>query len=149
MWRKFIYPIFPYVQKTLLWLHIIHHSKRQPWLIGNLKRGRSIPDFIKYLHAQGFWNHFVAWHDPDQIASLRHLTDFREQYHLRIFKDGEVRGHYEETPEAHPIAHFAEKGMQARRERFLEFVGNWVNPARDYSTAPQGLHGHRVRHAKT
>ena len=40
--------------------------------------------------------------------------------------DGEIRGHFEFTPEAHPIAHFQEKGEKACTEDFLKFLGDFV-----------------------
>ena len=43
-----------------------------------------------------------------------------------MFKDGEIRGHYEETPEDHPIAHFEEKVFGPRTEKFKEWLGDWA-----------------------
>ena len=83
-------------------------------------------DFLQYLIDNGWWNHFIAWTDEDQIISLRRLESFTWQYHLRIFRDGEVRGHYEYTPEAHPKWHLQEVGMEPRSEDFKKFLGDWV-----------------------
>jgi hypothetical protein len=54
------------------------------------------------------------------------LVDFKHQYHLRVFKDGEVRGHYEYTPECHPIWHLQKVGQEPRREELLGFLGDWI-----------------------
>ena len=84
-----------------------------------------------YLLSQGFANHFIAWKDDDQVFSLRKCVDFERQYHLRIFSDGEVRGHFETTPEAHPTMHMKEIGMEARREDFLRYLGDWIIPSEE------------------
>ena len=126
IWRRLIYPIFPYVQKGLTAVGILHHHKRQSFLLGWLKSDRTIHDFLTYIESKGFGNHFIAWNDPDQFMSLRKFDGFQRQYHLRIFTDGEIRGHYEETPESHPVDHFLEKGLEERRGQFLQFLGDWV-----------------------
>ena len=125
---KGIYRIFPTVQKWLLKLHIVWHEKgRQRYPVGWLKEGTTLEEVKQHLHHKwGFGNHFIAWGDEGQVLSWRKLTDFQYQYHLRIFSDGEVRGHYELTPESHPIAHFKEKGETDRKEDFLKFLGDFV-----------------------
>lgn len=94
--------------------------------------GRNAHDLISYLvEQQGFENHYLCWVDPGQIASLRLIDprDVRYQYHLRLFKDREVRGHYEKTLRRHPWHHLLEIGMEPRREQFLQFLGDWVIPS--------------------
>ncbi len=68
----------------------------------------------------------MAWEDADQVLSWRRLASFNEQYHIRVFKDGEIRGHFEITPEAHPMEHFFEKGETARTTDFLKFLGDFA-----------------------
>jgi len=87
-----------------------------------------VEDFVEYLGTQGFFNHFIAWRDSGEIVSVRRPVSFEWQYHLRIFADGEVRGHYEYTPESHPVWHMREVGQEERREEFLEFLGDWIVP---------------------
>jgi len=123
---KAITPGYLFGLNLLLALHLLHHEGRQLFVIGRLAPGRSLDGFLAYLEAKGFANHFIAWKDDDQIVSLRKLESFERQYHLRIFKDGEVRGHYEYTPEAHPAWHSKEVGFEERREEFLQFVSDWV-----------------------
>lgn len=127
IWRV-IYRFFPSLQKSLLsWGVIWHDHKKQRYHLGWLAPGKTLEELKKHLHDEwGFGNHFVAWADPDQVLSWRKLVNFREQYHLRIFKDGELRGHFEITPEAHPIDHFAEKGETERKEDFLKFLGEFA-----------------------
>ncbi len=124
---KGIYPLFPTVQSTLLRLHIIWHNKeRQRFHIGWLKSGATLVELKKYLSERwGFGNHFVAWHDDGQVLSWRRLASFSEQWHLRVYSDGEIRGHYEKTPEAHPFEHFNEVGEADRTNDFKMFLGDF------------------------
>ncbi len=126
-WR-FIYRFFPTVQKALLRWHIIHHNEmRQPYHVAWLAEGITLEDLKAYLHTKwGFGNHFVAWTDKDQVLSWRKLLDFNTQYHLRVFADGEIRGHVEFTPEAHPLEHMEEKGEKEAKEDFLKFLGDYA-----------------------
>lgn len=127
IWR-FIYKFFPTFQQTLLKLHLIFHKKeRQRFHLGWLVPGKTLEDLKLHLHSKwGFGNHFVAWTDSDQVLSWRKLINFNEQYHLRVFKDGEICGHFEVTPEAHPIDHFEEKGESEHKKEFLKFLGVFV-----------------------
>lgn len=125
---KLISPGYVWGMNVLLRLHIIHHHGRQEYLIGTLAPGTDFNAFLQYLAREKWTNHFIAWHDDDQLVSVRKLVSFTWQYHLRIFKDGEVRGHYEYTPESHPRWHLKEVGMEKRREDFLRFMGDWIVP---------------------
>ena len=124
----FIYGFFPLIQKFFLKYHIVHHEdKRQRYHIGWLAPGKTLEGLKLHLHSEwGFGNHFIAWTDKGQVLSWRKLTDFQDQYHLRVFEDGEIRGHFELTPEAHPIEHMEEKGEVNKREDFLKFLGDFV-----------------------
>lgn len=127
-WRA-IYPIYPYIRDGLLDLRIIRHRGRQRYVLGRIKPSRELKDFLLYLERQGFGNHFIAWEDDDEVISLRRPDGFERQYHLRIFRDGEVRGHYELTPECHPIHHLQKYVFEPRRKEFLIFCGDWITPA--------------------
>jgi hypothetical protein len=88
----------------------------------------------KHLYSQwGFGNHFVAWEDSSQVLSWRKLTNFKEQYHIRLYSDGEIRGHFEYTPEAAPIRHFLERGEKAKTRDFLKFLGPYVTTKKHVS----------------
>ena len=123
-----IYKFFPTFQRVLVKWGILRHKKeRQRFHIGWLTPGKTLEDLKLHLHNEwGFGNHFVAWVDEGQVLSWRKLTDFNDQYHLRVFDDGEIRGHFELTPEAHPLAHFEEKGEAEYREDFLKFLGEFA-----------------------
>ncbi len=133
-WRV-ITPVFPYVRDGLLELGIIHHTGRQKYPLGWIRHGKNKQELIEHLARNGFSNHFVAWVDADESVSLRKCDGFHSQYHLRIFNDGEVRGHYERTPEAYPFAHFLERMMEARREEFLEILEEWIDISADTVSA--------------
>ena len=124
-WRVYT-PLHPYVRDTALALGIVHHEKgRQRFLLGRIALGYSIEDVAMYLvREQEFGNHFVAWHDDGQVVSLRRVDGFAYQYHIRLFDDGEVRGHYEYTPEYKPIDHMREAVLEERRDTFLQFLGD-------------------------
>jgi len=134
-WR-FYTPHHPFVRDTFIRLGFGSQSDRypggrQPFILGKLPPGESVQDFISYMIAQGFGNHFTAWKDRGQVVSLRYMNDFKYQYHLRVFEDGEVRGHYEYTPECHPMLHMKMEGVpfEERREEFMKFIGDRIIPA--------------------
>ena len=124
-WRA-ITPGYETGLDLLVKLRILRHDFRQDFLFGKIAEGRNVEQFVQYLHTKGLNNHFIAWKDAGQMISLRKLEGFEWQYHVRIFDDGEVRGHYEYTPEAHPYLHSKEIGMQERRAEFLDLFGDWV-----------------------
>ena len=137
IWWYVFYPIFPHIQKALIKLHIIYHHGRQPWHLGWVAKGKTLRSFYKYVHTQGFSNHFIAWSDDGQVLSLRKREGFKFQYHLRVFSDGEIRGHYEETPESHPIQHFDEKVFEPKLQEFRKWLGEWMteeDPERERKT---------------
>ena len=127
IWRV-IYKFFHIAQVDLLRTGLIRHTdKKQKYHIGWLAPGKTLEDLKRHLHEKwGFGNHFVAWTDEGQVLSWRKLVDFNDQYHLRVFQDGEMRGHFEYTPEGHPIDHFIEKGEVDKTEDFLKFLGDYV-----------------------
>jgi hypothetical protein len=126
-WR-IITPFHNYWRDLLLSMGLLKHDRRQEYLIGSLAQGKRVEDFLKHLESRGYGNHFIAWKDRDEIVSVRKLIDFERQYHLRIFSDGEVRGHYEYTPESHPRWHMLEVGQEPYHEQFLKEFEEWVTP---------------------
>ncbi|MFA6520546.1 MAG: hypothetical protein WCT44_02995 [Candidatus Paceibacterota bacterium] len=134
IWR-FIYSFFLPVRKFLLRIGLIWHKKgRQQYHVGWLAPGKTLEGMKKHLHEKwGFGNHFIAWVDEDQVLSWRKLTDFQDQYHLRVYKDGEICGHFEFTPEAHPVEHMEEKGEREAKEDFLKFLGDFVTEKKHIS----------------
>ncbi len=133
-WR-FIYKFFPAIQKAFLRWGIVHHDTvRQRYHIAWLAPGKTLEGLKVYLHDNwGFGNHFVAWTDNDQVLSWRKLIDFQKQYHLRVFADGEIRGHVEFTPEAHPLEHLEEVGEAEAKDDFLKFLGEFATEKKHIS----------------
>ena len=125
---KVISPVHGTGRDLLVNLKIMHHEGRQHYLLGHIVPDRSMKDFLKHLETQQFARHSIALEDDDEVASVRRLVGFKHQYHLRIFKDGEVRGHYEFTPECHPVLHLKKTGQEPRREEILGFLGDWIVP---------------------
>ncbi len=130
MWR-IIYPIFPKLEKVFL---PFHEKTRQRYHLGWLAPGKTFAGLKKHLSEKwGFGNHFVAWEDDSQVLSWRRLENFNQQYHLRVFSDGELRGHFEFTPEGHPLEHFEEKGEEDRTADFMKFLGDFVTTKKHIS----------------
>lgn len=125
---KIIAPIFPHLRDFLLKLKLIRHqSGRQKYPLGWLPKGLNPQRIEAFLAKHNFKKHAIAWVDEGEVLGLRRLESFRYQYHLRVFEDGEVRGHFEVTPEHKPIHHLKEKGMERRREVFLTFLQGLIN----------------------
>ncbi len=145
IWHR-IYPFFPWWQKYLVKLGIVwNKDTRQKYHIGWVAPDVTLSELKKHLHTQwNFGNHFVAWVDDGQVLSWRKLESFDHQYHLRVFCDGEIRGHYEYTPESKPIKHFKEIGEEDRTEVFRKFLGEFAVQEKhishlepDLNTAPE------------
>lgn len=137
-----IYNFFPTFQKWFLKLHLIWHDQgRQRFHIGYLAQGKTLEGLKKHLNEKwGFGNHFIAWGDDGQVLSWRKLLDFNHQYHLRVFSDGEIRGHFEYTPEGHPVEHFDEKDETFHRGAFLKFLGDFVTQKHHISHLTRDSH---------
>lgn len=122
-WRM-IYPIFKWGEHQFL---PFHQKQRQKYHIGWLAPNRTLADLKRHLSQKyGFGNHFVAWEDTNQILSWRKLASFDEQYHLRVFNDGEIRGHYEFTPESAPYKHFFGTKENPKQSDFLKFLDGYI-----------------------
>jgi len=126
---KFITPFHPHVRDFLCYAKILRTQGRQNYLLGRLAPGETVESFVEFLLERGFGNHFIALTDEGQLVSLRYTPNFQYQYHVRIFEDGEVRGHYEPTPEHAPIRHMSEGILEDRFEEFMALFGHKIIPA--------------------
>src|ERR1043166_1702968 len=126
-WPKFVFwriatPFHPLLRDVSVKLGLVDFDQfvdnkgRQIYLVGTLRPENSVENLVEYLTEKGYGHNAVAWQDTGEVASLRLPDGFRFQYHIRIFDDGEVRGHYEYTPEAHPLKHYYEVDMEERRD---------------------------------
>lgn len=137
LFQLLVEPFFPFIQwfgritgiakeaKTLE-----GENRRQPYLVGRLLPGTRVEDAEALLKSKGFYMHRAAYADPGQVVSMRKLDDEnpKRQYHIRIFSDSEVRGHYEWTPEDNFIAHMNETVRDERHDDFMRFVGSLIVP---------------------
>lgn len=127
-WKVYT-PLHPFVRDVSVYFGIVRHSvPRQNFLIGKLAPAYSPRETSLSLVKHGFGNHFVAWKDEGELVSLRRTVGFKYQYHVRIFDDGEVRCHYEYTPECHPIWHILEVDIAHRREDFMQLLHEFIVP---------------------
>jgi len=100
---------------------------RQGFHVGWLASGKSLGDLRVHLHKEwGFGGNFSTKIEKGEVLSWRKLLNKKEQYHLRVFEDGEIRGHFEYTPEAHPLEHLARGGKREASKEFLKFLGEYV-----------------------
>lgn len=131
-------PIFPFLRNISISCGIFrpHIEGRGRFLVGYKKEDLTTNDFLKTLKSRGFFHQTMAYDEPGQLLSLRKLdpTQLDHQYHVRLFNDGEVRAHYEKTPEDHPRDHLAEVGLVARREEFLEVLSGLISESTDDET---------------
>jgi len=125
---KILEPIFPTVRDLWVWFGFIKHNQRQPYLLGKLKQSASLADLKKLLNQNGFNDDYLAWIDPDEILNMRKITDTIYQYHVRLFSDGEVRGHYEYTVESHPFKHLYDRGMTDGRAYLAPLLQPLLQP---------------------
>lgn len=133
---EFLYPVFPLLEG---FLNPLRFRRRQPFLLGWLHPGRSLEDLRKHLHREWGFEHVVpAWTDDGQVLSWRKRISFEYQYHVRVFGDGEIRGHFEYTPEAAPLKHFFEIGQEMRAEEFRRFLADHMVDYPDVSAAARG-----------
>ena len=124
-WKVFT-PAHPHVRDLLTSTGLVRRRGRQKYLFGKIAPHRTIESLVEHLIKHGWGKHFVAWREEGEIVGLRKVDGFERQYHLRIFDDGEVRGHYESTPECYPITHLLEAASEERREEFLALLDGWI-----------------------
>src|SRR3989344_7502176 len=121
-WRVYT-PLHPFVRDLALALRIVKfESRSERFPLGTVAPHSSVEKLVHYLVSRGYAYHRVAWEDNGELVGMRRVENFLYQYHIRIYEDGEVRGHYEFTPEAYPILHLNRIGQEARREEFLELL---------------------------
>lgn len=100
------------------WTHITRHSGRQHFHIGWLAKGLTKTKLRSHLKKSGFENDPYAWVDDDEVFSMRKPVKEEYQYHIRLHKDGEIKGHYEYAPDAKPLKHLETRFFR-RKKRFF------------------------------
>jgi len=103
------------------------HKKRGEYLLGLLNTEKyTLADFNAYLISIGFERTKLAWKEPGEILSLRRVDGLKFQWHIRVFDDGEVRGHYELSPESSPIKHLRNKVFNDDKEFLHSLLGEYI-----------------------
>ncbi len=124
IWR-IVYKVWPPVLRVLERLKF--HNYKQPWVLGCLKDGYSEKDLRELLIENGFEDAILTWKDPGEVLGMRKVDKKVFQYHIRLFDNGEIRGHYEYSSEGHPWNHSIEKGMKPCREYFEKLLGEMLD----------------------
>lgn len=102
------------------------HNFRQKYLLGRLNANYNKESLEGMLQKEGFEKAIIAWRDPGQVLSMRKIHDEIFQYHIRLFIDGEIRAHYEYSPESHPLNHFLEVKFTPETEFFRKLLGRYL-----------------------
>ncbi len=102
------------------------HNFRQKYLLGRLNVNYNKESLEHTLRGEGFERAIIAWRDPGEVLSMRKIHNSIFQYHIRLFIDGEIRAHYEYSPESHPISHFFEARFEPETEFFTKLLGNYL-----------------------
>ncbi|VVB79028.1 Uncharacterised protein [uncultured archaeon] len=113
---------YSWFRDLLIKARILTHNHRQEFHIGWLKKNISKEDFRSFLKKKGYEESFYSWIDKDEILGMRKIDSKIYQYHIRLFKDGEVRGHYEYAPDRYPLRHYFSSRFEERRKYFLELL---------------------------
>lgn len=78
------------------------------------------------LTEKGYEEAIIAWCDPGEVLSMRKIHNEIYQYHVRLFIDGEIRAHYEYSPESKPIEHIRETFFKPETEFFKNLLGGYL-----------------------
>lgn len=126
---KILEPLFPTIRDTWVFFGFVKHDKRQPYHLGWLKKNQNHQALKKFLKDNDFNYIYISWVDPDEVINMRKVVNTTKQYHVRLFSDGEIRGHYEFTPESHPIKHLLEKGMTEGFDYLKPLLKTMIDPS--------------------
>lgn len=121
---KFAYVVWPPV--TRVCEHLGFHGFRQKFLLGHLNANFNKDDLVEFLSKKGFEFTILAWHDPGEIVSMRKVDKNIYQHHIRLFVDGEIRAHYEYSPESSPWGHFWEAHFVPETEFYRELLNGYL-----------------------
>jgi hypothetical protein len=126
VWR-IAYAMHPPIRKVLQVAG--SHKKRGDYLLGHLDAEKhTLADLNAHLISIGFERTKLAWKEPGEILSLRRVDGLKYQWHIRVFDDGEVRGHYELSPESSPLKHLRSSVFNDDKEFLLSLIGNYLKP---------------------
>lgn len=124
----FVYHFFTKIQK--IFLHYKIKSKKNFRMyhhIGWLNPINTLDELKVHLHTNwGFGNHFISILEEDEVLSWRKIEPNKKQYHIKVFKDGEIRGAFEFRPEENFFGYFKQKNREDMKEDFFDFLKDFV-----------------------
>lgn len=123
VWRN-VYRFYPRILRILEKIKI--HNVRQDYLIGKLVDNFDLNEVKNVLTQNGFENAILSWKDPGEVINMRLVDKDLYQYHIRIFNDGEVRGHYEYSSEGNPWKHVKEGLFVEKKEYFSDLLNGFL-----------------------
>jgi len=119
---KVVYKSYPHLLRVLERFKV--HSGRQEFHIGFIKT--DLEKLRKHLISKGFEEAILAWTDTDEVLSMRNVDKKIYQHHVRVYKDGEVKGHYEYSPEGRPFKHVLESCFKAEKKYFKKLLEKYL-----------------------
>jgi len=112
---------FPRLRRIVLYYGILTHSGKQRFYICKLNK-KLLKKFADYLKKKGYEKDRYAWVDSGELFSLRKINKKIYQYHIRIFKNREIHGHYEYAPDRRPLKHLESTNLRRKRKYFKKLV---------------------------
>ena len=119
-----IYKIYPPILRFLEFCGF--HRGRQAYHVGRIHDLGDLSTIKQHLKHEGFEDAVLAWKDSDELLNMRKVDNKKFQYHIRLFDDGEVRGHYEYSSEGNPWRHIREIGFTSSKKYFCEILNKWL-----------------------
>lgn len=103
------------------------HKDRHPYLLGlfNVEK-YTIKDLAYHLIEFGFEKDRLAWKEEGEVLSMRKVDGKKFQWHIRMYKDGEVRAHYEYSPEVHPLKHLKHEVFKDDSDFLIPILGDYI-----------------------
>ena len=122
-----VYAVQPYALKVLKAVGI--HPKEHPFVLGRLDPRYTPKQLKALLESHGFEDDILSWKDSGQILSMRKVHEHEFQWHLRLRRNGEIRGHYEYAPEGSVLKHDLGRVFKADRHFFVSVLGEYLIPS--------------------
>ncbi|MBP9851615.1 MAG: hypothetical protein KBC71_02790 [Candidatus Pacebacteria bacterium] len=125
-WKKIYTNLCKNTQKLLQKTGLMKSPGRQPYHVGWLTSSKTLEGLRLYLHSEwGFGKATKVAKDKEVVLSWAKITDNHEEYFLRVYRDGEIRGHFEKLPVTGVLEKPSEMGEKEAKEEFLKFLGEF------------------------
>ena len=112
------------IRRLRAWIqkHVLDHEpSRQPYHIANVEPNQTVQLYLMLISLYGYEDNFLSYLDADELFGIRklHFKGVRMWYqtHIRIYKDGEIKGHYEIAPESNAQEHYAGTTLEYIQEK--------------------------------